>query len=223
MLLQMELVLVFTPTSEILFKLKVYNFDKIILLFRWVARPWYKPERTGLGYYKDKFLVFLGWHSEMPGPQWIPTLLLILHRIYFLIAWEALDIVLKNWSGFVFHEYNFFLTNRLLTRVLWSSKMVRLNFYNLIFINFFVQLDMKKWCNKLRGFKGAQCPGTGTFIWFYHLFNFGWFSYKVSLGRITARRVGEMFKPISNRWATCRESSPATNWYIFTCLLMLFL
>jgi len=36
---------------------------------KWQARPWYKPERTGLGCYKDKFLVFIGWHSEMPGPH----------------------------------------------------------------------------------------------------------------------------------------------------------
>lgn len=34
---------------------------------KWLARPWYKPEATGLGYYRDQFLVFLGWHSEMPG------------------------------------------------------------------------------------------------------------------------------------------------------------
>ncbi|KAF8804023.1 hypothetical protein BYT27DRAFT_7340340 [Phlegmacium glaucopus] len=36
---------------------------------KWQARPWYKPESTGLGYYRDKFLVFIGWHTEMPGPH----------------------------------------------------------------------------------------------------------------------------------------------------------
>ena len=69
MLPQMELVLVFIRTSEILFKIQSVRLDKIILLIRWQARPWYRPERTGLGYYTDKFLVFIGWHSEMPGPQ----------------------------------------------------------------------------------------------------------------------------------------------------------
>lgn len=36
---------------------------------KWQTRPWYKPEATGLRYYKDKFLVFIGWHTEMPGPH----------------------------------------------------------------------------------------------------------------------------------------------------------
>jgi hypothetical protein len=65
---QMERVLVFTRTSEIL-QIQSVQLDKIILLIRWQARPWYRLEKTGLGYYKDKFLVFIGWHSEMPGPQ----------------------------------------------------------------------------------------------------------------------------------------------------------
>jgi len=36
---------------------------------KWHVRPWYKPEKTGVGYYMDKFLVFIGYHSEMPGPH----------------------------------------------------------------------------------------------------------------------------------------------------------
>ena len=50
-------------------RIQSVRLDKIIHFFRWQARPWYKPERTGLGYFRDRFLVFIGWHSEMPGPQ----------------------------------------------------------------------------------------------------------------------------------------------------------
>ena len=57
MLLQMELVLVFTLTIQI----QSVQLDKFILFLQMAARPWYKPERTALGYDKDKFLVFIGW------------------------------------------------------------------------------------------------------------------------------------------------------------------
>ncbi|KIJ98542.1 hypothetical protein K443DRAFT_680660 [Laccaria amethystina LaAM-08-1] len=36
---------------------------------KWQYRPWYKPESTGLSYLQNKFLVAVGWHSEMPGPH----------------------------------------------------------------------------------------------------------------------------------------------------------
>ena len=44
--------------------------------------------------------------------------------------------------------------------------MVSLGFFfpNLIFIIFFVQLDLKKWCKKLRNFKDAQYHGTGLVL-----------------------------------------------------------
>ena len=92
------------------------RLDKIILLFRWQVRPWYRPERTGLGYYMDKFLVFIGWHSEMPGPQWVPytPASWLLHRIHFLVAWEALDIVLRKWSVDMYFTGITLLTNCLI-------------------------------------------------------------------------------------------------------------
>ncbi|KAF9524231.1 hypothetical protein CPB83DRAFT_898089 [Crepidotus variabilis] len=34
---------------------------------KWTAKPWYKPESTGLGYYRDKLLVSIGFYNEMPG------------------------------------------------------------------------------------------------------------------------------------------------------------
>ncbi|EDQ98946.1 uncharacterized protein LACBIDRAFT_318452 [Laccaria bicolor S238N-H82] len=36
---------------------------------KWQYRPWYRPESTGLGYLQNKFLVAIGWYSEMPGPH----------------------------------------------------------------------------------------------------------------------------------------------------------
>ncbi|CAA7271254.1 unnamed protein product [Cyclocybe aegerita] len=36
---------------------------------KWTARPWYRPESSGLGYLKDRLLVSLGWYTEMPGPH----------------------------------------------------------------------------------------------------------------------------------------------------------
>ncbi|RDB21931.1 Mycophenolic acid synthesis protein B [Hypsizygus marmoreus] len=36
---------------------------------RWQVKPWYKPESTGLGYWKDWLLVKVGVHTEMPGPH----------------------------------------------------------------------------------------------------------------------------------------------------------
>ncbi|KAF8151753.1 hypothetical protein B0H34DRAFT_139014 [Crassisporium funariophilum] len=36
---------------------------------KWAARPWYMPEATGLGYYRNQLLVAVGWYSEMPGPH----------------------------------------------------------------------------------------------------------------------------------------------------------
>lgn len=36
---------------------------------RFAAKPWYRPEATGLGYYRDQLLVAIGYFSEMPGPH----------------------------------------------------------------------------------------------------------------------------------------------------------
>ncbi|KAF9524241.1 hypothetical protein CPB83DRAFT_861677 [Crepidotus variabilis] len=36
---------------------------------KWPARPWYRAEATGLGYLRDKFLVAMGWFTEMPSPN----------------------------------------------------------------------------------------------------------------------------------------------------------
>ncbi|CAA7271256.1 unnamed protein product [Cyclocybe aegerita] len=36
---------------------------------KFAARPWYRPQPTGLGYLRDKLLVAAGWFTEMPGPH----------------------------------------------------------------------------------------------------------------------------------------------------------
>ena len=139
------------------------RLDKMILLFRWQARPWYKPERTGLGYYKDKFLVFIGWHSEMPGPQWVPYIPAswFSHMIYFLIAWEALDIDLKNWSVDLYFTSVIFPDEpSTCIRVPWSLKMVRLRFSNLILIDVFCcAVGQEEVMQKAVQLQGCPIPG----------------------------------------------------------------
>jgi hypothetical protein len=108
----MQSVLVFTPTSEILSKTQSIRLDNMPL-FRWQARPWYRPEVTGLGYYKDKFLVFIGWHSEMPGPQWVPCIpaswFFALDSPYFLNSLKSSGYRLEEMvCGFGFYERNLF-------------------------------------------------------------------------------------------------------------------
>ena len=40
------------------------------IFFRYMYRPWYKPEpTTAFGTLREKLLVKLGMHVEMPGPQ----------------------------------------------------------------------------------------------------------------------------------------------------------
>ncbi|PPR04673.1 hypothetical protein CVT24_011890 [Panaeolus cyanescens] len=36
---------------------------------KFAARPWYREQRAGAGYYWDRLLVASGWHDEMPGPH----------------------------------------------------------------------------------------------------------------------------------------------------------
>ncbi|KAJ7622151.1 hypothetical protein FB45DRAFT_753621 [Roridomyces roridus] len=35
-----------------------------------VSKPWYKPRRRGLGSLLDRAFVWIGWHSDVPGPEY---------------------------------------------------------------------------------------------------------------------------------------------------------